>query len=45
MATIEQPPLIAEPQQPVVTNPRWLGYARLLQMRMLELWRDRKSVV
>jgi ABC-type multidrug transport system permease subunit len=41
MATIEQPPVATEPQQPAkVTNPRWMGYARLLQMRMLELWRE-----
>jgi len=40
MATLEQPPVQTEPQQPVITNPRWMGYARLLQMRMLELWRE-----
>ena len=40
MATLEQPPAIAAPEQPAVTNPRWMGYARLLQMRMLELWRE-----
>ncbi len=40
MATLEQPPVVASPEQPVITNGRWLGYARLLQMRMLELWRE-----
>ena len=40
MATIEQPPVISEPEQVVETNGRWIGYARLLQMRMLELWRE-----
>jgi ABC-2 type transport system permease protein len=40
MATVEQPPVTTSPRQPVITNPRWLGYARLLQMRMLELWRE-----
>ena len=40
MATLEQPPVQTEPHLPAVTNPRWLGYARLLQMRMLELWRE-----
>ncbi len=35
MATIEQPPVVAEPQRAAITNGRWIGYARLLQMRML----------
>ena len=40
MATLEQPPVHTEPQREAITNPRWAGYARLLQMRMLELWRE-----
>src|SRR5215472_15276427 len=40
MATVEKPPVIAEPQPAAKPNPRWIGYARLLQMRMLELWRE-----
>jgi len=40
VATIEQPPVATGPEQAVVTNGRWAGYARLLQMRMLELWRE-----
>ncbi len=40
MATVEQPPVVSEPEQAVATNGRWAGYARLLQMRMLELWRE-----
>ena len=40
MATVDKPPVIAEPQTSVKPNPRWVGYARLLQMRMLELWRE-----
>jgi hypothetical protein len=40
MATIEQPPAISGPKQAVRTNGRWSGYLRLLQMRMLELWRE-----
>jgi len=40
MATVEKPPVIVEPQPAVKPNPRWIGYARLLQMRMLELWRE-----
>ena len=40
MATIEQPPVVSSPEQAVITNGRWTGYARLLQMRMLELWRE-----
>jgi ABC-2 type transport system permease protein len=40
MATLEQPPLVSDPKQAVKTNGRWAGYARLLQMRMLELWRE-----
>src|SRR5215467_12593904 len=40
MATLEQPPVAAKPEGSAITNPRWIGYARLLQMRMLELWRE-----
>src|SRR5215475_8281863 len=40
MATVEKPPVIAEPPTMVRPNPHWIGYARLLQMRMLELWRE-----
>ena len=40
MATIEQPPVVTKPEQPVKTNSRWIAYARLLQMRMLELKRE-----
>jgi ABC-2 type transport system permease protein len=40
MATVERPPVVSSPEQAVVTNGRWAGYARLLQMRMLELWRE-----
>ena len=40
MATIEQPPVQLGPEQPPMTNGRWTGYGRLLQMRMLELWRE-----
>jgi ABC-2 type transport system permease protein len=40
MATIEQPPVVSDPSQAAITNGRWAGYARLLQMRMLELWRE-----
>ena len=40
MATIEQPPVRNASREAVIGNPRWLGYARLLQMRMLELWRE-----
>ena len=40
MATIEQPPAISGPEQAVRTNGRWSAYLRLLQMRMLELWRE-----
>ena len=40
MATIEQPPVISAPEQAVGANGRWAGYLRLLQMRMLELWRE-----
>ena len=40
MATIEQPPVVAKPEQPAKTNGRWIAYARLLQMRMLELQRE-----
>ncbi len=36
----EQPPVVSGPEQAVITNGRWAGYARLLQMRMLELWRE-----
>ncbi|HKD83843.1 MAG TPA: ABC transporter permease [Terriglobales bacterium] len=40
MATVEQPPVVTKPEQPVKTNGRWIAYARLLQMRMLELQRE-----
>jgi len=40
MATLEQPPVVSDPQKTVATNGRWAGYARLLQMRMLEMWRE-----
>jgi len=40
MATLEQPPVVAEPQPSAAPNGRWIGYARLLQMRMLEMWRE-----
>ena len=40
MATIEQPPVKSNPEQAMITNGRWSGYTRLLQMRMLELWRE-----
>ncbi len=41
MATTEQPPVVSTaPEQAVITNGRWSGYVRLLQMRMLELWRE-----
>ena len=40
MATIEQPPVISTPRAAAITNGRWAGYRRLLQMRMLELWRE-----
>jgi len=40
VATVERPPVISEPEQSTQTNGRWAGYARLLQMRMLELWRE-----
>ncbi len=40
MATTEQPPVISKPQRAAVTNGRWAGYRWLLQMRMLELWRE-----
>jgi ABC-2 type transport system permease protein len=40
MATIEQPPVKSNPEQAMITNGRWSGYKRLLQMRMLELWRE-----
>jgi len=40
MATTEQPPVRDASREEVTTNPRWLGYARLLEMRMLELWRE-----
>ncbi len=40
MATVEQPPVVSGPEQVVKTNGRWSGYARLLQMRMLEMWRE-----
>jgi len=40
MATLEQPPVMAGPEQGATPNGRWAGYLRLLQMRMLELWRE-----
>ena len=40
MATLQQTPVTNTSREAVITNPRWLGYARLLQMRMLELWRE-----
>jgi ABC-2 type transport system permease protein len=40
MATLEQKPVTTEPERAPVTNGRWSGYVRLLQMRMLELWRE-----
>jgi ABC-2 type transport system permease protein len=40
MATVQQPPVKSDPEQSVTTNGRWSGYVRLLQMRMLELWRE-----
>jgi ABC-type multidrug transport system permease subunit len=40
MATVEQPPVKSSSEQRVITNGRWSGYRRLLQMRMLELWRE-----
>src|SRR6201996_9351544 len=40
MATLEQPPVLSDAEAPAITNGRWSGYVRLLQMRMLELWRE-----
>ena len=40
MATVEQPPVRSGAEQGGITNGRWTGYGRLLQMRMLELWRE-----
>jgi ABC-type multidrug transport system permease subunit len=40
IGVIEQPPVVSGPEQVVKTNGRWSGYARLLQMRMLEMWRE-----
>jgi len=40
MATVEQPPVTSSPEKASATNGRWTGYRRLLQMRMLELWRE-----
>jgi ABC-2 type transport system permease protein len=40
MATLEQPPVASRPEREVITNRRWTGYLRLLQMRMLELKRE-----
>jgi ABC-2 type transport system permease protein len=40
MATTEQPPVISKSTPAGKPNPRWAGYLRLLQMRMLELWRE-----
>lgn len=44
MATIEQPPVKSRPEPAAITNGRWTGYRRLLQMRMLELWREPEVV-
>jgi ABC-2 type transport system permease protein len=40
MATLEQPPVVTGAQPAPKRNSRWAGYGRLLQMRMLELWRE-----
>ncbi|MGC2110232.1 MAG: ABC transporter permease [Candidatus Korobacteraceae bacterium] len=40
MTTVEQPPVASGSQPVIVTNGRWAGYLRLLQMRMKELWRE-----
>jgi ABC-type multidrug transport system permease subunit len=40
MATTEKPPVIAPAEPAVTTNGRWIAYLRLLQMRMLEMWRE-----
>ncbi|MFZ0313032.1 MAG: ABC transporter permease [Candidatus Korobacteraceae bacterium] len=40
MGTIEPPPVKSGSEHTVRTNGRWSGYLRLLQMRMLELWRE-----
>jgi ABC-2 type transport system permease protein len=40
MATLEQKPATSSPSGRQLTNGRWAGYTRLLQMRMLELWRE-----
>src|ERR1700742_1148627 len=44
MATLEQKPVRTSREQPPITNGRWTGYRRLLQMRMLELWREPEVV-
>ena len=40
MATTEKPPVISPAGPAVKTNGRWIAYLRLLQMRMLEMWRE-----
>ncbi len=40
MATVEQPPVVSGAAEAVKVNPRWAGYLRLLEMRMLEMWRE-----
>ncbi len=40
MAKVEQRPIVSGPEEVVISNGRWAGYTRLLQMRMLELWRE-----
>ena len=40
MAATEQPPVISPPEPTLTTNGRWIAYIRLLQMRMLEMWRE-----
>ncbi len=40
MATVEQPPVTTKPQPDAITNGRWTAYVRLLQVRMLEMWRE-----
>lgn len=40
MATLERPPVVSGPVEAAKTNSRWAGYLRLLEMRMLEMWRE-----
>ena len=35
MATLEQPPVAASPEEAVITNGRWAGYARLLHAQLI----------